>query len=956
MGYFKLRLRAALLLALLGVVVPFERSNAACTISDAALATGQTTVCSGSFNEESYNFSLNVQNATIINNGVWLETGNLENATGASIIGPRTNTTTNFTGLTITNNGTLSWLNATATGVNPASQRTMTVMGTYFQTQTTGSLTFVNNGSITGVAGATSLSSFGGMGAVSRSGNNRLDNNGTITMDGSQITNANGAVMGMLAFGGSRTVMRNVGSIVVEGGPRLAEGIDYTYASSFSGYVTGVVDIQNLNSVRASATTGDAYGIGAWITDSTTAPRLTKFTISNYGNIEAISGSSGVGIFISSNNKNVPFEVANYGSIIGSEYSLYSGGSSLAPVFLSNFGTMTGYLETGRADDRVDTWGQIVGSVILGNGSDALTFYAPAPLTQLTGVDGGDDVFAADGFVDVLKFSGGNRTIDAGLLQNWETIRIADGATLSFTGSSLLVGGGTDSGGAQLGLIVEAASTWVPGTGSFRLIGDLSNAGTVSLANGNVGDTLTVALNPSAPPGASGNYIGSGGALRLDTVLAGDGAQSDRLVIDGGGASGSTALMITNVGGLGDLTHLDGILVVDAVNGGSTQPGAFTLGAPAVQGPFEYSLYRGGLNGSTPENWYLRSVLNCAVEPTHPMCVQPPGGDTPDYRSETSLYAALPSMVLLYGRTLLDTLHERQGDVSVTDADAARSGRWARVMGQRGDRDGHASGIYGSGPQYDYDFWALQGGTDLYRNYTNNGHRSRAGAFFALGTGAGNVSHVDGARAGKNNFMAYSGGVYFTHYAPGDAYVDVQALGTWYDADAKSDRLPALTTDGAGVSVSVEGGAPVKLGHGYRFEPQVQIVYQAIDLANSSDVAARVRFDDVSSLAGRVGFRVARDWQLRDGSNDDAGKLTAWIRPNLWYEFLGNPKTSFSSETGYIPFRADTSGATLELNAGLTVQVSGSAAVFANASYLVGVGGAAQGEAYDGKLGVKFNW
>ncbi|MCV4640116.1 hypothetical protein OFB62_32955, partial [Escherichia coli] len=77
--------------------------------------------------------------------------------------------------------------------------------------------------------------------------------------------------------------------------------------------------------------------------------------------------------------------------------------------------------------------------------------------------------------------------------------------------------------------------------------------------------------------------------------------------------------------------------------------------------------------------------------------------DTPAYRSETSLYVALPAMTLLYGRLMLDTLHERMGDGVVGFRDTTSVG-WGRVIGQHGDRDGHAVGIYGNGPAYDYDF------------------------------------------------------------------------------------------------------------------------------------------------------------------------------------------------------------------------------------------------------------
>ncbi|MBI1650214.1 autotransporter outer membrane beta-barrel domain-containing protein, partial [Hyphomicrobium sulfonivorans] len=82
----------------------------------------------------------------------------------------------------------------------------------------------------------------------------------------------------------------------------------------------------------------------------------------------------------------------------------------------------------------------------------------------------------------------------------------------------------------------------------------------------------------------------------------------------------------------------------------------------------------------------------------------------------------------------------------------------------------------------------------------------------------------------------------------------------------------------------------------------------------------------------------------------------AWVRPNFWYEFLGDPKTKFSSATGFIPFAADMGGTTFEINTGFSTDIGDGAAIYANASYLVGIGEHADGNAYDGKLGVKVAW
>ena len=135
------------------------------------------------------------------------------------------------------------------------------------------------------------------------------------------------------------------------------------------------------------------------------------------------------------------------------------------------------------------------------------------------------------------------------------------------------------------------------------------------------------------------SLVGQGGTFVVHTVLGDDTAPSDRIVIDGGAATGSTRLDFRTAGE-GDADngrrHSDrrchqwrdddaGRLRVDA----------------ATRTPFvDYDLVRGGLKPSHPENWYLRST----------------------YRPELSLDAAGPMVAQLYGQTLLDTLHERVGD------------------------------------------------------------------------------------------------------------------------------------------------------------------------------------------------------------------------------------------------------------------------------------------------------
>ena len=310
----------------------------------------------------------------------------------------------------------------------------------------------------------------------------------------------------------------------------------------------------------------------------------------------------------------------------------------------------------------------------------------------------------------------------------------------------------------------------------------VTNAGLVNMGTGTAPGTLLTTTN----------YIGTGGTIAMNTVLAGDGSSSDRLVINGGTASGNSSLRITNAGGAGALTTGNGILVVDAINGGTTAAGAFVLAGPSVAGPYEYALFRSSLDPTNSQAWYLRSTLNCTLSPALSEC-QPPVTSTPipptpstpttpNFRVETSLYAVIPSMALLYGRNLLDSRHERVGEEFdeglVRNAYASAYDKaspfnpasqylgWGRVIGANGVQHGDSLGVLGGtgGPHFDYSFLGLQAGMDLYRNDRPDGRRDHAGAYSrSAEIGAGQPLRQ---QEGDSDFAAYSLGGYWTHFGP----------------------------------------------------------------------------------------------------------------------------------------------------------------------------------------------
>ena len=386
------------------------------------------------------------------------------------------------------------------------------------------------------------------------------------------------------------------------------------------------------------------------------------------------------------------------GGVIGGNVNLGNGTN----ILTVSGGQIGNGITTGTGTDTL-TWngGTIAGTINLGNGNDQATL-ANLTATNLAGttvVNGGLGT-------DSLTFS--NSVISGvGLFQNWETIELTNGTQWTLDGNLALGDAGTLTGT----LSIDSTSVLRSGGLNASILAftpgqmvTVTNAGTIDLTNGSssVTDTLTVV----------GNYVGGGGFVNLNTVLGTDGSPSDRLIIDGGTATGSSLLRILNAGGSGAQTVGNGILVVDTTNGGTTLPSAFALAVPVAAGPYAYTLHRSSVDASNIEAWYLRSTVDCTLDPGSPACVAAasPAATAPNYRPETSLYAALPALTLLYGRTLLDTLHERTGVETSNN-----TGQWGRVTVLHGNRDGDPLGVFGSGPKYAYDFAAFQAGQDLYR-------------------------------------------------------------------------------------------------------------------------------------------------------------------------------------------------------------------------------------------------
>lgn len=582
-----------------------------------------------------------------------------------------------------------------------------------------------------------------------------------------------------------------------------------------------------------------------------------------------------------------------------------------------------------------------------GSGSAAAILSSASAAATVSTFNVSNSTFNSSGDGIVVNGGTANVRLSASTLNNNSQLAInvtgAVAGTLNleadasaFNGRAAVTAGNTSN------LTLRNGSRWAM-TGNSVVTSLVNSASDISFSApaGGVFKTLTTR-----------NYSGTGGTISLYTQLGTDGSPSDRLVIDGGAATGNSFLRINNAGGTGALTSGNGILVVDAINAGTTAPNAFALGAPAVAGIYDYGLFRGSQDASAPQSWFLRSTR---------------------IRPETSLYAVLPALGILYGGKLLDTLDERWGEDTLwmgggasgvggggngdsVNALGSRNfpdGLWGRVIGQHGKREGLAHDVPGPGPRYDHDFYAMQAGMDVYRAEDADGRHRHGGLYGALGYGQGQVTHFDGSSAGKNSFYAYTLGGYWTAFSPTNAYLDGILQATWYDAKGDGRRgLPELKTRGMGYSLSLEGGYPFHLKNDWLVEPQAQLIYSRLNLDDTHDAGGSVSFHNGDSLIGRLGVRIGRSRTLDKtaGPRDSTG----WVRLSVLREFKGQPQVAFEGPAGAVSFPVDLGGNWGEIKGGLTKQLNKGKFLYGTLGYQRSFDG--KSYAYEAKLGLRVEW
>ncbi|AOJ39396.1 hypothetical protein WJ23_16660 [Burkholderia lata] len=464
------------------------------------------------------------------------------------------------------------------------------------------------------------------------------------------------------------------------------------------------------------------------------------------------------------------------------------------------------------------------------------------------------------------------------------------------------------------------ASTWTGATDAVRALSlDTKSRWTVT-ADSTVG---SVALNDStiafATPAArgtptprtlvvTGDYAARNGRLVLHTTLQDDASPTDRLVIDGGRASGDTGIVVKRSGGDGAPTTI-GIPLVETRNGGTTDVSAFTLDAGSdgyrngfgtlSAGGYDYMLKRGG-NGGQEEDWYLVSAAKPQppvppgpVNPVPPGPVDPEPPVVPEITPPPRAAAPEPDAYLANADAAstmaVHTLHQRE-DASLRTGAAATGpldgAVWLRAEGQMTSMSGGNRSVSGNGR-------LIHAGADLLRFDAGRGGSVRVGAMGMYGSQTnwstrplwnaleGRVTNA----TARGSVSGYNVGVYGTWYGNRDIltgpYVDA-----WFMYGAYANSVGGSLAADSYRSRTVTGSIETGYSFGFyergdtRFfvEPEAQFVVSDYRADAHGTAGGRLDGQGTTDVLTRLGVRVHGVTAMPNGR-----ELRPFVEANWWH-------------------------------------------------------------------------
>ncbi|EIM6618235.1 hypothetical protein LNN14_004779, partial [Escherichia coli] len=427
------------------------------------------------------------------------------------------------------------------------------------------------------------------------------------------------------------------------------------------------------------------------------------FTVTGGSLKGSITGGSGADVYYQS-----------AGDVVGN----LNAGDGFNDITLDG-GTLTGNITTGAGDDIIFlSSGKYSGAVSTGAGDDTIYLGASdesqpeVDISGLTRLDGGDNSDDIGDSLIVLRDLTGSTDSEGKAgdvhISGWENIDIgsepvsgdnqmarsavessAKTATLSLTGDLDVRGLKINSGS-----VLNLSDT----TESAAVKGSLINAGTID---------LTRQSSPSQTLSVTGNYTGSDGLLKMNTVwnapgdALGGNSQSDLLDITGTASGNTTVIPVSKDGREnvidGDVRQVNHVIntvpVVKVHTPGEER--AFT-GTASTTGVSEVQLAKRTSNGVDEYFWTATARDGGSQTdndtPVNPVTPSDKGTSGPQiYNSAVAGYVSMPRVNMEQGYSTVATLHERRGEnmaLAWNTATPADGQTWGRLLGEHLKQDG----------------------------------------------------------------------------------------------------------------------------------------------------------------------------------------------------------------------------------------------------------------------------
>lgn len=514
-----------------------------------------------------------------------------------------------------------------------------------------------------------------------------------------------------------------------------------------------------------------------------------------------------------------------------------------------------------------------------------------------------------------------------------------------FAGTGSINGSVTNYGEFVVGTLDKQTSNDENYKFEYVVNGNFTNTGTIRLNNeypegvntnkdqttpneyGNIGNKLII----------NNNYIANGGSIYLNTVLNEGFAdtKTDSIYVKGSvlKQGNSTQLFVQNYGGKGAFAQVDAIEIIKV--DGTSDYGAFVLGAPATIGVYEYTLHKGQKDNS----WYLYS------NPDYPIY------DKPNQRNINPLIGGYLANAATAFEMFNVTLHDRLGNPtygqSFLNADDSGISTWGRLATVHRKYHAASNGLAISG-----DFYIAQVGADLIKVAAENDGSYRFGVMAGYGSSDfTSRSRTTGSESKGKIDQALSIGLYGTWYQPEGWFVDAWLQYAHYKNEITMKNASSSKYNSNLWSASVEVGYNYKTdlfdnGDYLIIQPNAQVIFGRLSTDSYADDASRIyaKSNNQKNIQTRLGMKLFYVPHSEDNKGFRPYVEANWIHNGSNASVIFNDKFSFSSNVPKDIY---------ELKIGIEGDLSKDWSMWGNVGYQMGK---QKYKGYKATIGAKYTW